>query len=167
MPTIHLETQIQVPVDLCFDLARNIDIHQMTTAQTREKAVPPGITSGMIGPDDIIIFEAVHFGVRQKLISRMTEFDRPHRFADIMIKGAFAWLRHVHAFSPQNGGTLMQDTMEFVSPLGPLGILADHLFLERYMRRFLEKRNAALKRIAESGEWRQVVNDPENPNSRI
>jgi ligand-binding SRPBCC domain-containing protein len=167
MTTIRLETQIQVPVELCFDLARNLEIHQLTTAQTRERAVPPGITSGMIGPEDTITFEAFHLGMWQRLSSRITEFERPHRFADVMTKGAFASLRHVHEFFPQGDGTLMRDTMEFVSPLGPLGILVDVLFLKRYMQRFLEKRNAALKHIAESGEWRQVIKPSENATSGI
>jgi hypothetical protein len=38
---------------------------------------------------------------------------------------------------------------DYVAPLGVLGKLADRLFLERYMRRLLEERNAVIKRMAE------------------
>ena len=38
----------------------------------------------------------------------------------------------------------------YTSPLGLLGDLADVLFLERYMRRLLEERNAVIRRMAES-----------------
>ena len=65
------------------------------------------------------------------------------------MSGAFRSLRHTHTFEAVPGGTLMRDRLEFTSPLGILGRIADALFLERYMRRFLETRNANLKRIAE------------------
>jgi len=40
-------------------------------------------------------------------------------------------------------------SFEYSSPLGPLGILADRLFLERYMRRFLRGRADFVKQRAE------------------
>jgi hypothetical protein len=46
---------------------------------------------------------------------------------------------------------------EFRSPFGSLGRAADHFFLERYMRRFIVNRNAALKKIAESDEWKRYL----------
>ncbi len=67
-----------------------------------------------------------------------------------MLSGAFQSLRHVHTFTAIDGGTLMRDRLEWTSPLGLLGILADRLFLERYMRRFLVIRNRNLKAIAEA-----------------
>jgi hypothetical protein len=41
------------------------------------------------------------------------------------------------------------DVFDYVALLGVLGKLADRLFLERYMRRLLEERNAVIKRMAE------------------
>jgi hypothetical protein len=51
----------------------------------------------------------------------------------------------------------MRDHFEFRAPLGPLGHLAEWLFLTRHMRRFLEERARILKRAAESEEWRRFV----------
>jgi ligand-binding SRPBCC domain-containing protein len=94
----------------------------------------------------------VHFGVRQRLTSRITEFERPHRFVDEMVQGAFKEIRHVHEFLPQADGTLMVDNMHFRSPLGVLGKLADLLFLERYMRHLLLQRNRYIKHVAETSD---------------
>ena len=74
----------------------------------------------------------------------------PSVFADEMISGAFASLSHTHEFSPTGSGTLMRDTLRWTSPLGPLGRIADSLFLTRHLRRFLERRNEALRALAES-----------------
>ena len=108
-----------------------------------------GITKGLIGPDESVTFEARHFGIKQRLTSKIVGFDRPNSFTDEMQRGAFKRLRHVHEFRPVPGGTLMVDTLDFASPLGPLGWLAD-LFLRGYMARFVRRRNQALKAIIES-----------------
>ncbi|MBC7804870.1 MAG: SRPBCC family protein [Akkermansiaceae bacterium] len=149
MPTILLETMINAPVERCFDLARNISLHCASTSGTNEKAVA-GVTEGLIGPGETVTFEATHFGVRQRLTSRITEFEYPRRFVDEMLQGAFHSLHHLHEFEPTATGTLMRDTMTFVSPLGWLGILADKLFLQSYMTHFLRERNTHLKHVAES-----------------
>ena len=47
----------------------------------------------------------------------------------------------------------MRDNFAFEAPLGILGIIAEKLVLEWYMRRFLESRNARLKALAEGDEW--------------
>ncbi len=149
MPTIRLKTRIAAPIERCFDLARNIDVHQASTARTRERAVA-GVTTGLIGPGDTVTWEAVHFGIRQRLTVRITDFDRPFMFADEMVSGALTSLKHVHQFVPIEGGTLMIDIFDYTSPLGVLGTIADRLFLERYMTRFLAQRNEHLKRVAEA-----------------
>ncbi len=149
MPRVILETRIDVPIGVCFDLARDIDVHALTTAQTGERAVA-GVMHGKIGAGDTVTFEARHLGVRQRLSSRMTQFDAPHVFADEMTQGAFKSLTHVHEFFAVPGGTLMRDTITWVSPLGVLGAIADKLFLTRHMRNFVTQRNQKLKEIAEA-----------------
>ncbi len=149
MPVIVLRTRVAAPPSRCFDLARDIDLHQRSTAASRERAVA-GVTSGLLGRGDKVTWEATHFGVRQRLTSRITEFDPPNRFVDEMVRGAFARFRHEHQFLSIPDGTDMVDIFDYTSPLGPLGRLADGLFLRRYMTRLLRARNAYLKRVAES-----------------
>jgi len=47
-------------------------------------------------------------------------------------------------------GMLMRDRLEFQSPMGILGRSADCLFLTSYRRRFLVRRNEALRQLAEA-----------------
>ncbi len=139
-----------------FDLARSIDVHQHSTGGTEERAVA-GVTRGLIGMGQEVTWEARHFTVRQKLTVRVTRFDRPSHFQDIMIAGEFKSMVHDHDFVEVPDGTLMSDRFEFKSPLGILGAFADWLFLASYMRRFIIRRNAALKQLAESEEWRRYL----------
>jgi ligand-binding SRPBCC domain-containing protein len=151
MPIIVLRTPVNAPPLRCFDLARDVDLHQRSTAASRERAVG-GVTSGLLGPGDEVTWEATHFGVRQRLTSRITEFDPPRRFTDEMVRGAFRRFRHEHLFLATDGGTEIVDRFDYTSPLGPLGWLADNLFLRRYMSRLLRDRNAYLKQVAEASD---------------
>ncbi|MDB4996157.1 MAG: cell division protein [Myxococcaceae bacterium] len=148
MPVIRIETFIAAPREVCFDLARDVDAHLRSTANTGERVVG-GTMTGLLELGDTVTWEAVHLGVRQRLTSKMTRVERPHVFEDCMVKGAFASFAHLHEFLEENGGTRMIDVFDYRSPLGVLGKLADRLFLERYMRRLLTVRAASLKQDAE------------------
>jgi ligand-binding SRPBCC domain-containing protein len=148
MPVIVLTISINAPIDVVFDLARSIDLHLESTAQTNERAVA-GRTTGLIGLGEEVTWEATHFGIRQRLTSKITQFDRPRHFRDSMVSGAFKRFDHDHHFVADGQGTVMTDTFDYTSPLGPLGWVADVVVLKRYMRRLLAIRNQVIKRAAE------------------
>jgi ligand-binding SRPBCC domain-containing protein len=149
MPEIILETFISAPPETCFDLMRDIRIHTETTMQTGEKAVA-GVTDGKIGLGQTVTFEGTHFGIRQRFTVEVVEFDRPRLFVDEMRKGAFKSFKHIHEFSPHDGGTLMKDMLIWTSPFGFLGKIADKLVVERHLTHLVRERNAKLKDIAET-----------------
>ena len=155
MPIIELKTDIAAPIEICFDLARSIDFHQLSIGSTRERAVA-GVTTGLIGLGETVTWEATHFGIRQRLTSTITAYDRPHHFRDEMVKGAFSYIRHDHFFEEKNGLTTMTDRFDFGSPLGILGRLADRLVLVNYLRKFINHRNGLIKQYAESAEWKNI-----------
>ena len=121
MPLIMLRTTINAPIEICFDVARSIDVHQASASKSRERAIG-GMTKGLIGPGESVTWEAVHFGVKQQLTSRITRYERPHLFVDEMVRGAFHSFRHVHEFISISGGTLMVDTFSYKSPLWAAGV---------------------------------------------
>jgi len=150
MPRIVLSFEITAPIERVFDLARSIDVHQQSQSRHKEKAVS-GRTSGLIEEGEEVTWEATHFGIRQRLSSRITAMQSPTHFRDVMITGAFKRFEHDHHFRTlPEGGTLMMDVFDYTSPLGLLGRWADRLFLERYMRALLTERNLAIKQLAES-----------------
>jgi ligand-binding SRPBCC domain-containing protein len=146
---IELATHINAPIERCFDLARSIDLHIESTKHTGEKAIA-GRTSGLIELGETVTWEAKHFGIRQTLTSKITEFDYPNSFTDEMVEGAFKSIKHEHLFHAINDKTVMNDIFVFESPFGILGSLANFLFLARYMENLLKKRNKVIKEAAES-----------------
>jgi ligand-binding SRPBCC domain-containing protein len=158
MPRLKIQTLIQADRKIVFDLARSIDLHQISTEQTNEEAIA-GKTKGLIGLGESVTWRAKHFGVYQKLTSKVTEMDSPNYFVDEMQKGAFKEFRHEHYFEESNGETLMTDIFEYISPLRILGKLADSLFLKKYMTDLLIKRNDIIKEFAETEKWKQICCD--------
>lgn len=159
MPAIELTTLIHAPIGRVFDLARSLELHMESTAETGERAVG-GVTSGLLGADQEVTWRAKHLGVWQHLTSRMTAFEPPRHFRDSMVRGAFQRFDHDHWFEragSEGQHTRMRDVFDFTSPLGALGRLADHLFLTRYMRGFLERRNRLLRETAEGGQWQKYL----------
>ena len=149
VPRIEIVTDVAAPIERVFDFARSIDVHQESQTRHGEKAVA-GRMSGLIEAGETVTWEATHFGVRQRLASRIDAMTKPVHFRDSMISGAFACFVHDHHFEEIPGGTRMTDVFDYTAPLGVLGRLADVLFLERYMRRLLEERNEVIRSLAEN-----------------
>lgn len=150
MPQIRVETLIAAPQQLCFNLARDMRVHAQTMQNTSEKIIEGPERLLQLG--DRVVFEAKHFGLKQRLTAKIVAMKEPESFTDQMIKGAFNSLTHLHEFQPSSEGTLMIDTVDFETPFGLLGRLAEKLFLERYMIRLIGQRGQELKRIAETGD---------------
>lgn len=156
MPIIRIETKIKADKNIVFDLARSIDLHKISTQQTNEEAIS-GVTSGLIGMDESVTWRAKHFGIYQELTSIITAFRKPDYFVDEMAKGIFKSFKHEHLFEDIGGQTKMIDIFDYQSPLGILGIIADNLFLKKYMKKLLDKRNESIKEFAESDKWKEVI----------
>jgi ligand-binding SRPBCC domain-containing protein len=149
MPKIELLTNINAPIQTVFDLSRSIDLHMESTKQTGEQAIA-GKTSGLIELGETVTWRAKHFGIRQDLTSKITEFNSPTFFVDEMVRGTFKSIRHEHRFSEVDAHTVMKDVFVFESPFGILGKLANWLILKRYMTNLLTKRNQVIKDTAEN-----------------
>lgn len=151
MPIIQTSIEISAPIETVFDLARSVDLHIHSTAQTKERAVA-GVTSGLLGLGDTVTWEATHFFIRQRLTVEINQFGRPNYFRDSMVKGIFKHFDHDHYFEANGSTTRMRDVFGYSSPYGVLGNIANVLLVHRHIRKLLETRNEIIKQIAESPE---------------
>lgn len=145
---IIITTSINAPIQIVFDCARSIDIHQLSTAKTNEKAIA-GRTSGLCELGDEVTWRAKHFGIYQTLSSKITKLKAPFYFQDCMVKGAFSFIKHNHFFEKKNGITLMKDEFIYGVPYGIIGRIFNQIILKSYMHTLLTSRNAVIKEVAE------------------
>ena len=120
MTEIVIKTIIRASIERCFDLSRSIDLHLDSMSDSGEKAIG-GVTSGLIGLDETVTWNARHFGIRQNFTSKITAFESPSHFVDEMQKGAFRSFWHEHRFEEMDGATHMCDTIRYKVPLGLIG----------------------------------------------
>jgi ligand-binding SRPBCC domain-containing protein len=60
------------------------------------------------------------------------DWDPPHGFVDVQVRGPYALWHHTHAFAPDgDGGTVMRDLVRYAIGFGPLGELAHRLLVRR------------------------------------
>jgi ligand-binding SRPBCC domain-containing protein len=156
-------TLVNAPLERCFRLALSVDLQ---AAATRQIAVD-GITNRLIGPGETVTWQARHFGwkfTHQSLI----DVWRPYSyFRDVMVSGSFRAFEHEHYFDVMNDGTRLRNELRFAAPMGSLGRLYEKLLLRRKMIGLLQQRNAFLKRVAESDEWHQYLDDQPESDLRV
>ncbi len=138
--TIVVETLIQAPIEIVFDLSRDIDAHMRSASFSNERVVPPGRMAGLLVEGDIVTFEGRHFGLRQRFTVKITSMDKPSRYVDEASHPAFRHLEHIHEFEERDGATLMRDTLRYESCFGAIA--------GWFLRRFVVKKQRAL---AEAG----------------
>lgn len=156
MTTIRLSTEIQAPIGRCFDLSRSVDLHILSGGHTKERVVG-GRATGLVEKDDVITWEAVHFGIKQKLTIRIMEMRPSYYFSEQMVKGAFKSMYHEHHFTPTANGTEVTDVFYYDTPFGIFGKLFDGILLERHMSKFLEDRNNLIESAAEGTAWIKIL----------
>lgn len=163
MPVIQLETFIHSEIEICFDLARSIDLHSISTSHTKERAIA-GRTQGLIESGESVTWQAIHFGFRQKLTSKITAFERPFHFRDEQVQGIFKSIKHDHYFEKTDGGVLMKDVFDYEAPCGLTGRIFEKLILTRYLKKFLERRNVVIKHYAETDLHKTLLKRVESSN---
>jgi len=136
-------TKLAMPPAEAFDLSLSVAAHVASMAHSRERAIGR-VTSDLLGLGDEITWRAWHFGVPWRLTSRITAFNRPHRFIDEQVRGPFHRFHHEHLFEPVDGGSRMTDIVELEAPAGWLGRLAERLVLASYILTLIEERNRYL-----------------------
>jgi ligand-binding SRPBCC domain-containing protein len=147
--TIDLSLRIAASPDVVFDLSRSIDTHSASMSQSGEQAVD-GITEGHIELGEQVTWRARHFGVTFHMTSRITEMERPRRFVDEQVAGPFRYWRHIHSFEAEADGTRMLDEIDYETPIGLVGHVADRLLLNRYLTDLIARRDDFIKKSAEA-----------------
>jgi hypothetical protein len=159
MMRLEETTRIDAPIQRCFDLSRSVEVHLLSNIHAGEQALAiGGITSGLAGLSDQVTWRAKHFGLWHNLTSKTTALESPSYFQVTMVRGIFRFMQADHLFQTlPSGATEMKDIFAIAAPLPLLGPLAEVLFLRRYMLALLRERNAVIKRVAESDEWKKYI----------
>jgi len=121
-----------------------------------------GVTTGLIGNGESVTWRGRHFGLMLQHTSKITQYEPPTFFQDVMIAGLFKSFEHDHRFQEKNGETVMKDELRFSAPFGVLGLMAERLVLRNYLTCFLLERNKVVKQVAGLEMWREYLSKSES-----
>jgi ligand-binding SRPBCC domain-containing protein len=72
----------------------------------------------------------------------IADWEPPHRFVDVQVRGPYALWHHTHTFVPDgDGGTLMRDVVRYAIGFGALGELAHRLLVRRDLEAIFDFRS--------------------------
>lgn len=121
--TLAFTQQVSRPVPEVFDF--------FSRAENLEVLTPPWLNFRILNaePQPVQQGTLIHYGLRVHGIplrwtSEIVEWEPPHRFVDLQLRGPYKLWRHEHGFEARDGGTLISDTISLSLPLGFLGQLA-------------------------------------------
>lgn len=123
-------------------------------AVNRVPSPQPNSNAAGVGTTMVTSFRTVPgLPFRSQWVARITEFEWNHHFADVQDRGPFKSWRHRHEFKAEKResveGTLIRDVIEYDVGFGPLGALANILFVQNQIKRTFLDRQRKLPALLE------------------
>ena len=94
-------------------------------AESLEELTPPWLNFKILKaePQPVQQGTVIHYslrlhGIPLRWTSEIVEWEPPHRFVDLQLRGPYKLWRHEHRFEARDGGTLISDTINLAIPLG-------------------------------------------------
>lgn len=122
-------------------------------AHNLEAITPPWLRFRIVNRGPVEMAEGTLLEYRLELhriplrwLTRIEVWEPGRRFVDVQVRGPYRLWEHSHRFEPHVDGTLVEDTVRYSLPLGPLGRLAHTAFVGRDLRRIFDYRRAAVAR---------------------
>ena len=156
MPTIHITTFVQAPIERVFDLSRSIDLHKESMKVYNEQAVA-GTRFGLIGKDETVTWTAKHFFKTRVVKVAVTGMEKYSQFIDEQTEGSFKKMKHTHHFKSVENGTIMIDFFDFEMPYGVIGKFFTTVYFKSHLKKMIELRNKTIREYAETNKWKKYL----------
>ena len=147
---LRREQVLEAPLGQAFEF--------FSRAEHLEAITPPWLRFRITSPTPIemhagtlIRYRLALRGIPISWLTRIEEWEPPHRFVDMQLRGPYGLWHHTHTFEPIDEGsrTLMTDIVRYGQRFGAAGALAQKLFVERDVERIFDfRRDEIAQRIA-------------------
>ena len=85
-------------------------------------------------------------GLSLRWTTLITQYDPPHEFVDVQLKGPYSFWHHQHRFTAVEGGTEISDTVHYALPGGFAGTLVHSIIVRRQLDRIFDHRQTMIQR---------------------
>ena len=115
------------------------------------RITPPSMGFVILTPPPIVMKEGAvidytvrALGARMHWRTLISEYDPPHKFVDIQIKGPYLMWHHTHRFVAESGRTRLIDDVHYALPFGLLGRMVHRVLVGRQVRRIFDHRQGVI-----------------------
>jgi ligand-binding SRPBCC domain-containing protein len=143
--TLSTRLEIPLPVDKVFEF--------FATAENLQRLTPPELQFRILTPKPIelrqgalIDYQLGLFGLKFRWKTEITNWDPPHQFIDVQLRGPYREWIHTHRFIPTSKGTAILDDVQYQLPFSPLGDLA-YPVVRLQLARIFGYRQTAVRRL--------------------
>ncbi len=119
-----------------------------------ERLTPPMLGMHILTPEPapmhpgaIIDYIVKIRGLPMRWTTCISEYDPPHRFVDVQLRGPYSFWHHTHEFRSVDEGTEVIDRVRYLVPFGPLGQIAHALMIRRDIESIFDYRRKVLEDI--------------------
>lgn len=155
---IHLlkqEQRIPAPLETVFPFfARPENLGKLTPGFLGFELLTPSPIPMHVGA--LIDYVVSVNGVPMRWTTGISEYDPPHRFVDVQLRGPYSFWHHTHTFEAVGEETIIRDEVRYALPFGPLGEIAHALMVKRQLSTIFNFRRHYLDSIRD---W-NTINSP-------
>jgi ligand-binding SRPBCC domain-containing protein len=121
-------------------------------AENLQKLTPPWLHFKILSvqPSPIRQGTLIRYSLRWRVFpirwtTEIVEWEPPHRFVDLQLKGPYKLWRHEHRFIPEGKGTRIHDRIEYLLPFGGLGRIVHSLKVKHDVAQIFDYRKHAVE----------------------
>ncbi|HXV06157.1 MAG TPA: SRPBCC family protein [Solirubrobacterales bacterium] len=136
--------RVPVPAERAFDFyADPVNLEPMTPPWLHFRVTTPGPIA--MGAGTLLDYRLRLHGFPIRWQTRIETWEPPLRFSDTQARGPYSLWEHTHVFEPDGAhACTIHDRVRYAIPYGPLGELAQSLFVHRDLERIFDFRRDAL-----------------------
>jgi hypothetical protein len=143
--TLSSEEWIDRPLEEVFDF--------FSRAENLQQITPPWLNFRFLKlPDKMQVGALIQYALRVRAVpirwtTKITEWNPPHSFVDIQLKGPYALWKHEHTFTAEREGTRITDKVTYALPFGFLGAIVHWAFVQRDVQKIFAYRRHRIEEI--------------------
>lgn len=142
--TLTARTVIARPLDEVFEFFADAEnLAAITPAELGFQITSP--TPIAMAPGATIDYRIQVSGVPLRWRTIIEAWEPARRFVDVQARGPYRCWWHEHRFRRDGDRTIMEDTVHYAPPLGPLGRIANRLFVADQLRAIFAQRDRAIR----------------------
>ena len=139
------------PIDDLFNFFKQPDnLEKITPSSVGFTILTPRPIKMQVGT--VLDYTIRLIGLPVRWTTMISEYDPPHRFIDVAIRGPYSFWHHTHTFEENDQGTIMTDEVNYSLPFGIFGRLAHFLWVKRQLKYIFDYRMNVISDLMENAD---------------